>query len=229
MWEVVVLLATSSGGFGACCECCMFRRFSRLCDYGLRPAKLLCPRDSPGKNTGLGCHAFLQGIFPTQGMNPCLLRVLHCRPILPHWATWEAREPLPYRIAQNHWRSIEATFVNWRLLIIYYSTSYRNSLSATSKSPIIWTQSAPPHHASGHSPTHSLKLRPTFIFSEKALKATQCYPVTLSVHSRSLQPITQPRRRHVFAFTSIIILESAFIEVTDQLSLVYEDNSGQSS
>ena len=28
--------------------------------------------DSPGKNTGVGCHALLQGIFPTQGMNPGL-------------------------------------------------------------------------------------------------------------------------------------------------------------
>ena len=49
--------------------------------------------DSPGKNTGVGCHALLQGIFPTQGPNPHL-----------HWqagsalaggffttsATWEA-------------------------------------------------------------------------------------------------------------------------------------------
>ena len=26
--------------------------------------------DSPGKNTGVGCHALLQGIFPTQGWNP---------------------------------------------------------------------------------------------------------------------------------------------------------------
>ena len=26
--------------------------------------------DSPGKNTGVGCHALLQGIFPTQGSNP---------------------------------------------------------------------------------------------------------------------------------------------------------------
>ena len=28
---------------------------------------LLCPWDSPGKNTGVGCHALLQGIFLTQG------------------------------------------------------------------------------------------------------------------------------------------------------------------
>ena len=31
--------------------------------------RLLCPRDSPGKNTGVGCHAFLQGIFLIQGLN----------------------------------------------------------------------------------------------------------------------------------------------------------------
>ena len=35
--------------------------------------------DSPGKNTGVGCHALLQGIFPTQGWNSGLL---HCRQIL---------------------------------------------------------------------------------------------------------------------------------------------------
>ena len=29
--------------------------------------------DSPGKNTEVGCHALLQGIFPTQGLNPGLL------------------------------------------------------------------------------------------------------------------------------------------------------------
>ena len=31
--------------------------------YGLQPARLLCPWDSPGKNTGVGCQARLQGIF----------------------------------------------------------------------------------------------------------------------------------------------------------------------
>ena len=37
--------------------------------------------DSPGKNTGVGCDALLQGIFPTQGLNPGLL---HSRQILYH-------------------------------------------------------------------------------------------------------------------------------------------------
>ena len=45
--------------------------------HGLRPTRLLCPWDSPGKNTGVGCHALLQGIFPTQGLG-----LLHCRQIL---------------------------------------------------------------------------------------------------------------------------------------------------
>ena len=35
--------------------------------------------ESPGKNTGVGCHAFLQGIFPTQASNSGLL---HCKWIL---------------------------------------------------------------------------------------------------------------------------------------------------
>ena len=33
--------------------------------------------DSPGKNTGVGCHFLLWRIFPTQGSNPHLLGLLH--------------------------------------------------------------------------------------------------------------------------------------------------------
>ena len=35
--------------------------------------RFLCPWDSPGKNTGVACHAFLQGIFLTQELKQCLL------------------------------------------------------------------------------------------------------------------------------------------------------------
>ena len=41
--------------------------------HGAQPARLLCPWDSPGNNAGVGCHALLQGIFPTQGSNWNLL------------------------------------------------------------------------------------------------------------------------------------------------------------
>ena len=38
--------------------------------------------DSAGKNAGVGFHALLQGVFSTQGSNPHLLCLLHCRRIL---------------------------------------------------------------------------------------------------------------------------------------------------
>ena len=42
------------------------------------PASLICPQVFPGKNTGVGCHVLLQGLFLTQESNPGLL---HCRQI----------------------------------------------------------------------------------------------------------------------------------------------------
>ena len=47
--------------------------------HGLQPTRFLCPWNSQGKNTGVGCHPLLQGIFPTQGSN---LGLSHCRQIL---------------------------------------------------------------------------------------------------------------------------------------------------
>ena len=41
--------------------------------HGLQPTRFLCPCNFSGKNTGVGCHFLLQGIFPTQGSNPHLL------------------------------------------------------------------------------------------------------------------------------------------------------------
>ena len=55
--------------------------------HGLYSARLLCPWDSPGKNTGVGCRALLQGLFLTQGSNLRVLCLLHlqagCLPLAP--------------------------------------------------------------------------------------------------------------------------------------------------
>ena len=48
---------------------------------GPQPARLLCPWNSPGKSTEVGCHALLQVIFPIQGSNSGLP---HCRQIPYH-------------------------------------------------------------------------------------------------------------------------------------------------
>ena len=55
--------------------------FAQLCLALCDSTRVLCPWNSPGKNTGVGCHFFLQKIFPIQGSN---LRFLHCRHILYH-------------------------------------------------------------------------------------------------------------------------------------------------
>ena len=61
-------------------------------DY-LQPTRLLCPWDYPGKDTGVGCHALLQGIFPTKGSNSPLFCLLHWQAtgrFFTTSATWEA-------------------------------------------------------------------------------------------------------------------------------------------
>ena len=49
-----------------------------LCDpMDCSPPGFTVHGGSSGKDTGVGCHALLQGIFPTQGSNLCLLGLLH--------------------------------------------------------------------------------------------------------------------------------------------------------
>ena len=60
--------------------CLVVQSCPALCDpMDCSPPGFSVRGDSPGKNTGVGCHAFLQGVFLTQGMNPGLL---HCRWII---------------------------------------------------------------------------------------------------------------------------------------------------
>ena len=54
-----------------CSSCCLV--MTSLEPHGLWPARLLFPLDFPGKSTGRGCYFLLQGIFPIQGSNLCLM------------------------------------------------------------------------------------------------------------------------------------------------------------
>ena len=58
---------------------CVWERLSRVPLFATPWIRLLCPWNSPGKNTGVGCHSLLQRIFLTQESNPDLL---DCRQIL---------------------------------------------------------------------------------------------------------------------------------------------------
>ena len=67
---------------GATVLCLVAQSFLTLCDpMACSPPASSVHGDSPGKNTGMGCHALLQRIFATQGSNRGLP---HCRQILHH-------------------------------------------------------------------------------------------------------------------------------------------------
>ena len=70
--------STTTYSYLMCCVLCAVLSHSVKFD-SLQPHGLARHGDSLGKNTTVGCHALLQGIFPTQGSNPGLL---HCRWIL---------------------------------------------------------------------------------------------------------------------------------------------------
>ena len=59
---------------------CWLQSYPTLCNsMNSSPVGSSVHGDSPGMNTGVGCHFLLKGIFPTQGLNPCLLCALHGR------------------------------------------------------------------------------------------------------------------------------------------------------
>ena len=87
-------------GFCCCCCCCCVASVvsNSVQPQRQQPTRLPRPWDSPGKNTGVGCHSLCQGIFPTQGSN------LHCRQILYHL---------------NHQGSLYSTCSYYKILTIF--------------------------------------------------------------------------------------------------------------
>ena len=80
---------------------CMLSHFScvwLLASLWTVAPRFLCPWHSPGKNTGESCHALLQGIFLTQGLNLHHLQLLHCTQIIYPSATREAHMTDLYHI-----------------------------------------------------------------------------------------------------------------------------------
>ena len=111
--------ATHSGAWGMICprgleyvktDLITYRSFVRhrklkgvLCTKLLPSCPNLCnPTDCSmsGKNTGVGCHVFLQGIFLTQGLN---LGLLHCRQT-PYCLSHPRREPFQTLMCLLHWQ-----------------------------------------------------------------------------------------------------------------------------
>ena len=85
-WQMDSLSLSQLGSNTAYCLRCAVCLVTQSCLAFCDPVDCSPPGssvhgDSPGKNTGVGCHALLQGIFSTQRSNPGLL---HCRWIFYH-------------------------------------------------------------------------------------------------------------------------------------------------
>ena len=77
------------------------------------PARFLCPWDSPGKNTGVGCHFPLQGIFLTQGSN-----LISCISCIDRWVLYHRHHLGSPEIRHNFW-NLEL-FLKKRCLLILF-------------------------------------------------------------------------------------------------------------
>ena len=103
--------------------------------------------DSPGKNTGMGCHALLQGIFPTQGLNPGLP---HCRQILyhlSHWGSPRILEWVAYSLPRGNFLTQESNqgLLHWILYQLSYLGSPPFIFSSVQFSRSVMSDSLRPH------------------------------------------------------------------------------------
>ena len=77
--------------------------------------RLLSPWDFLGKSTGVGCHFLLQGIFPTQGSNPGLLRCRQMLYRLSHQGEWREAELFPGDTITNYHKL--GVFKQWKFMV----------------------------------------------------------------------------------------------------------------
>ena len=62
--------------------------------HGLQPTRLLCPWNFPGKNTVVGCHFLLEGVFSTQGLNLHVMPLLQWQKDSLHWPPGKSKMKL---------------------------------------------------------------------------------------------------------------------------------------
>ena len=108
----------------------------RLCAARQAPLSM----DSPAKNTGVGCHALLQGIFPTRGSNPSLLYLLHWQagslplgpPGKPLDESMSVQTLYPQRVPQTQASSVTRPSFPLPLCLRGYCTSFSFCFTACS-------------------------------------------------------------------------------------------------
>ena len=97
--DALMLSITCNEERATCCCCFSYSvMFNCLQPHGLQLSRFLCSWDFLGKHTGVGRHFLLQGIFPTQELNLCLLHwqvdSLQLRHLGSLRATWGLAKPI---------------------------------------------------------------------------------------------------------------------------------------
>ena len=143
--------------------------------HGLQPANLLCPWNFPGKNTIVGCHFLLQGVFPIQAWNSYLLCLLH----------WQA-DSLPV----NH--SNKTSGLNITHLFVAVLEARKPEVKVHAAFSFWWKLSSGLQMATlsshGLSFEHRLK--------EISAISSSCYQSTLSIRLDLTQLLSPPQRSH---------------------------------
>ena len=115
-------------------SCCLLTQSClTLCDPMNWSAKLLCSRDSPGKDTGGGCHSHHQGIFQIQKLN---LGLLHYRQIPYHLSPQESPY-MVYPTIKNRMKFSKMRLIRIQLTLHpkdWWSWNLSDSLAETSGS-----------------------------------------------------------------------------------------------
>ena len=112
-----------------------------LRSFRLWSTRLLCSWDFSGKNTRVGCHFPLQRIFPTQGSNPHLLCLLHCRQILyplRHLGTKQYIMHFNLKIGMFNCRVRSLNYYQaWLKMVFKFAKTYRSNCPALKNSIIL--------------------------------------------------------------------------------------------
>ena len=155
----------------------------------------LCPWDSPGKNTGVGRHALLQGIFLIQGLNPYVLGLLIDRRVLYHLCHLGS-PGVRLLFFQNivypgYVRCQETESIQFRLKVWFVIMTLilrRNNAQLGLMKVVTLSRSKdltdrtlwPPfaHHHCYHSDTNSLIHFAEFKFLERARESSDCFSLS---------------------------------------------------
>ena len=147
--------------------CCLVNKLCPifLWHHGVQLSRFLCPWDFSGKNTGVGCHFILQGIFLIQGPNPCLL----------HWQA----DSLPL----NHQRSplSSMSFNKCIMACVLHFSIIQNFtiLKKKKKSTELYLFNSPPTVTKHQTTTYLFIISVVLLFSECHINRTWVYSVTM--------------------------------------------------